>query len=137
MIRQIRNAQPKTNMRPVVAGLMATVITFFCSAVSAAAVLSPVTQIVSVYALEGYNILRIQVGNTSFNPGACDAGIDVIDVQLDVAGRSAEEQRQLLNAINLAFMTQRNVRFYVRDDLCSTAGTSSRLRIAVGVQVLN
>lgn len=109
----------------------------FCSAASAGSQLSPVTRIVSLYAVNGSGVLRIQIQNFSFNPGACDAGPDLIDVQLDVPGQSTEEQRQLLNAINLAFMTGRNVKFYLRDDLCSTAGTSSHLRVATGVQVLN
>jgi hypothetical protein len=116
----------------------------FCSAVSAGSLLSPgVGRIASLFAISGYDILRIQyttdssAGFKSFNPAGCTVGPDVFDVQLDVAGRSDEEQRQLLNAINLAFMTNRNVNFFVRDDLCSTAGTSSQLRIVTGVQVLN
>lgn len=109
----------------------------YCSAVSAAAALSTsVTRIPSLIAPEGINILRIQVQPAFIdNPAACDL-VDVVDLQLDVPGRSVEEQRQMLNAINLAFMTGRTVKFYLRDDLCSTVGTSSRLRVVVGVQVL-
>lgn len=108
-----------------------------CSAVSAGSTLSPqVTRIPSLIAIEGTDILRIQVQPAlTHNPAGCDL-VDVVDLQLDVPGRSAEEQRQILNAINLAFMTGRNVKFYVRDDLCSTVGSSSRLRIVTGVQVL-
>ena len=97
----------------------------FCSAVSAGAPLSTqVTRIPSLIALEGNDVLRIQVQPAfTDNPAGCDL-VDVVDLQLDVPGRSAEEQRQMLNAINLAFMTGRNVKFYVRDDLCSTVGTS-------------
>lgn len=120
-----------------VCGLLLVVGLGLCSAVSAGSQLSPVTRIVSLFAVDGSGVLRIQIQNFGFNPGACDAGPDVIDVQLDAPGRSAEEQRQLLNAVNLAFMTGRDIRFYLRDDLCSTAGTSSRLRVASGVQVLN
>jgi len=109
----------------------------FSSVAAAGSALSPITRIVSVVSLEGLDVLRIGIQSFGLNPAGCDSGVDVIDVQLDVPGRSAEEQRQLLNAVNLAFMTRRNIRFYIRDDLCSTAGTSSRLRVAVGVQVLN
>lgn len=116
----------------------------FCSTASAGSVLSPgVGRIASLFTYSGNNILRIQYATDSstefknHNPAGCTVGPDVFDVQLDVADRSAEEQRQLLNAINLAFMTNRNIKFFVRDDLCSTAGTSSQLRIVTGVQVLN
>ena len=109
-----------------------------CSVVSAGASLSTqVTRIPSLIAPEGFDILRIQVQPAfTDNPAGCDVGPDVVDLQLDVPGRSAEEQRQILNAINLAFMTGRNVKFYIRDDLCSTAGSSSRIRVVTGVQVL-
>lgn len=110
----------------------------FASASSAASVWTEHTQIVSVIALEGSNILRVQVSSAFLaNPAGCTVGPDTIDLQLDVPNRSLEEQRQLMNAINVAFMTRRNVQFYVRDDLCSTAATSARIRIAVGVRVFN
>lgn len=109
-----------------------------CSVVTAGSSLSPqVTRIPSLIAPDNSGILRIQVQPTfTHNPAGCDDGPDVVDFQLDVPGRSAEEQRQILNAINLAFMTGRNVKFYISDDLCSTEGTSSRLRVVTGVQVL-
>lgn len=108
------------------------------SVATAAPVWTDNARIESIIALEGYGILRIQVNTTTLaNPAGCTQGPDGIDLQLDVTNRSPEEQRQLVNAVNLAFMTRRNVQFLVRDDLCSTAGTSARLRIAVGVRVFN
>jgi hypothetical protein len=81
----------------------------------------------------------------NFNPAACTdlqafftgngaaaaTLYDHFDIQLNTASRSAEEQEQLLNAVLVSFMTSRNVRLYVRDDLCS----SSDGRVAAGIVV--
>lgn len=119
----------------------------FCSSASTqpdppAAAPNPVwssnTRILSVIALESYDIVRIETDTSALvNPAGCVSGPSFVDVQLDTGGRSAEEQRQILNAINMAFMTGRNVRLLIRDDMCSTAATSSNLRVAVGVRVFN
>jgi hypothetical protein len=81
----------------------------------------------------------------NFNPAGCSdlqAGFiasgaaaptlyDYFDLQLNAASRSAEEQRQLLNAVLLSFTTSRNVGLYVRDDLCGSSGG----RVAAGIVV--
>lgn len=110
----------------------------FCSVAAADPMWSPNVRIVSLVAFEDLDIVRIEVNpRFGLNPGECPSGSNFIDMQLDVRGRSAEEQRQLLNAINTAFITNRVVRFLLRDDLCSTAGTTLGVRIAVGVRVFN
>jgi hypothetical protein len=79
----------------------------------------------------------------NFNPATCtslQAGFngnstgeptDYFDIQLNAPGRSAEDQRRLLNMILLSFMTGRSVRLYVRDDLCTNSGG----RVAAGIAV--
>ena len=93
-------------------------------------------KIVGVATVDGLNILRLTVTGFNTNPAGCDA-VDFVDIQLDAPGRSAEEQRLLVNAANLAFMTNRNVRLHIRDDICSISGTTLRLRVASGIAVLN
>lgn len=102
---------------------------------------SPTTRIESVVVLDGLNIVRVEVlpNNPLFNPANCANG-SFIDIQLDAPGRSAEEQRQMLNALNMAFITRRQVAFAILDNpadpaSCSTAGTGSSIRIATGVRV--
>ena len=81
----------------------------------------------------------------NFNPAACthlqsaylSSGTaaptlyDVFDLQLNPASRSADEQRQFLNAVLASFATSRNVRLYVRNDLCSSSGG----RVVAGITV--
>jgi len=93
-------------------------------------------KIVGVATVDGLNILRLTVTGFNTNPAGCDA-VDFVDIQLDAPGRSAEEQRLLVNAANLAFMTNRFVKLYIRDDVCSISGTSFRVRVAGGIAVLN
>lgn len=102
---------------------------------------SPTTRINSVLVTDSLNIVRLEVlrNDPVFNPAGC-LHLDHIDIQLDAKDRSAEEQRQMLNAVNMAFITRRPVSFYVLDDAtnpasCSTVGTSGSIRIAVGVDV--
>ncbi len=134
-------------------GLSALALGSF-SVPSAAAEWSQVTKVVSVTAIQGLKVLRLQINPIDSNPGGCDATADFIDVQTDErkdhshdrhsdGDRDSEEQRRseahrlMLNAIQLAYLTGRNIRFLLREDRCSTAGTSLRLRVAVGVQVSN
>jgi hypothetical protein len=142
------------------AGFSVLALGFFSTA-STAAEWSEVTKIVSITAVEGVKVLRLQISpNVGTNPGACDPGTDFIDVRLDSRKshshddrdakadhrsdedrdseeRRSEAHRQLLNAVQLAYLTGRNVRLYLREDRCSTVGTSLRLRVAAGVQVSN
>jgi hypothetical protein len=81
----------------------------------------------------------------NFNPAGCGdlqalyqasgaeapTAYDYFDIQLTAASRSAEEYRQLLNAVLVSFMTSRNVRLYVRDNLCGSSGG----RVAAGIFV--
>jgi len=102
---------------------------------------SPYTRIDSVQVMDSIGIVRLEVlrNNPVFNPANC-MDLDLIDIQLDAPGRSDAEQRQMLNAINMAFITRRQIAFLILDDAadpasCSTAGTSSSIRIATGVRV--
>jgi hypothetical protein len=65
------------------------------------------------------------------NGAAAPILYDYFDIQLNTASRSTEERRQLLNAVLVSFMTSRNVRLYVRDDLCSSSGG----RVAAGIRL--
>lgn len=65
------------------------------------------------------------------NGAAAPAKYDYFDIQLNASGRSAEEQTRLLNAVVASFVTSRDVRLYVRDDLCSSAGG----RVVAGIVV--
>lgn len=107
------------------------------SAAAPAAEWSQVTKILNVTTVEGMKVLRLEISpNVTANPAGCDA-IAFIDVQLDADSNSSETQRLLLNAVQLAFLTGRNIKFFVREDRCSTAATPSRLRVTTGVQVSN
>jgi len=68
-----------------------------------------------------------------FNGNSTGEQTDYFVIQLNAPGRSAEEQRRLLSTILSSFMTSRNVRLYVRDDLCSSTGG----RVAAGISVVN
>ena len=103
--------------------------------------LSAPTRIQSVAVLEDNNLLRLEVliSNPPSNPASCANDV-LVDIRLDSPDRSETAQRELLNLVNLAFVTRRFVRLYFLDqddpDNCSTAGTSSSIRVAVGVQVI-
>jgi len=113
---------------------------FLClfSAASTAAEWSEVTKIVAVTTVDGMKVLRLGISpeNVASNPAGCAVGPTEIDVQLE-SGDGSETQRLLLSAVQLAFLTGRNVQLYLREDRCSTAGTPSRLRVAAGVRVTN
>ncbi len=119
-------------MRPLVlqAISFALILSLTCVA-SADTLLSPVTKIVSVQAVDGLGVLQIRVTPNFPTGGGCETN-EELDIQLDAPGRSAEEQRLLLNAVYLAFMTNRNVRLHIRDDICS-----GQLRVVSGIQVLD
>jgi len=119
-------------------GLQVAIATFLLVAggtAQAGVVVTGPVKIASLVMADGLQILRLEVSATSINPAGCDIGH--VDIYLDEGGRSAEEQRLLANAVYLAFMTNRSVRLYIRDDVCSTRGTSNRLRVAGGIAVLN
>jgi hypothetical protein len=112
---------------------------FLClfSAASTAAEWSEVTKIVAVTTVDGMKVLRLGISpDVASNPAACAVGPSEIDVQVE-SGDGSETQRLLLSAVQLAFLTGRNVQLYLREDRCSTAGTPSRLRVAAGVRVTN
>jgi hypothetical protein len=106
-----------------------------------AATWSPTTRIDSILVMDSIGIVRMEVlrNNPVFNPANC-TDLDFVDIVLDAPGRSVEEQRQMLNEINMAFITRRQIAFLILDDAadpasCSTAGTSGSIRIATGVRV--
>jgi len=113
----------------------AAILGLSCVASAGTQVSGPI-KITGVDTVDGLNILRLTVTGFNTNPAGCDTA-DLVDIQLDAPGRSAEEQRLLVNAANLAFMTNRNVRLHIRDDICSISGTTLRLRVASGIAVLN
>ena len=106
-----------------------------------AATWSPPTRIDSIQVMDSIGIVRLEVlrNNPVFNPANC-TDLDFVDIQLDAPGRSDVEQRQMLNQINMAFITRRQIQFLMLDDAadpasCSTVGTSNSIRIATGTRV--
>lgn len=106
-----------------------------------AATWSPSTRIDSIQVMDSIGIVRLEVlrNNPVFNPANC-TDLDFVDIQLDAPGRSDVEQRQMLNQINMAFITRRQIEFLMLDDAadpasCSTVGTSNSIRIATGTRV--
>ena len=71
---------------------------------------------------EGDNAIRLGVAFSAPppNPANCDTSNAGLALQLNAPGRSAEETRVMLNSAQLAFMTNRNVSFKIRDDMCLT-----------------
>jgi hypothetical protein len=105
-----------------------------------AVTLSGTVRIQSVLVQDDLGIVRLAV-TPSVPLGGCVAGTHV-DIRLDAANRSATEQQVLLNLINLAFIGSRNVRIYLleaADDSqhCSSVGTSTPLRVGVGIIVVD
>jgi len=74
---------------------------------------------------------QLQMSLNGFSGNSTSTLIDYFDIQLGATSRSAEEQRQLLNAVLVSFMTSRSVQLYVRDNLCS----STNGRVAAGILV--
>lgn len=70
---------------------------------------------------------------TALNGNSTTEPSDRFDVRLNAAGRTADERRQLENAILAAFATSREVRLYVSGSGCSSAGA----RLLEGIRVLN
>jgi hypothetical protein len=113
-----------------------------CASLPAPAVqLSSPTRIDSVLVLDGLGVIRLKVLTPltmTDDPGCLSA--DLIDIRLDEPNRSQTEQRQLLNLVNLALVSRRQVRFFLLDvndaNNCSTAGTSGSIRVAVGIQAI-
>ena len=103
--------------------------------------LSAPTRIESVAVLDGLGVMRINVlvSNPPSNPAGC-LNDNLIDIRLDSPDRTETQQRELMNLINLAFITRRQVRFWLLSaddpDPCSTEATSSSIRVAVGVQTI-
>jgi len=110
-----------------------------CPASLLAAELSAPTRIESVIVRDDLGVVRLEVlvSNPVSNPANC-SNDTYIDIRLDAPNRSAVEQRELLNLINLSFVTRRAVRFYLLDandpDNCSTVAATSTIRVAVGIQ---
>lgn len=125
----------------------------FSTNVLAGSVWSPQVRVVALEVVEASGVLRLGVRRSiefnvpafDFNPAVACSSLTVpfrlfgtnaqtqyFDVQLGEAGRSATEQRQLLNEAYAAFVTGRAVRLSVRDDLCTMTGG----RVASGIQVI-
>lgn len=126
-------------MRNLLLALIGTLL--LLAGAARAASWSPNTRIENVQVMDGVGIVRLLVlrNNPVFNPAGC-ADLDYIDILLDAPDRSAAEQRQMLNAVNMAFIARRQVAFLILDDAgdpasCSSSGTSSSIRIATGVRV--
>jgi hypothetical protein len=103
------------------------------SGISNAAQWSGRNAIDSIQIMDDQNIVRLEITST-FNPASC-LNTTYLDFYLDAAGRSETMQRQLLDTFNMALLTRRPVEFLIVDDDCSTIGTSSTIRIGVGVRV--
>jgi len=103
--------------------------------------LSTPTRIDSALVLDDLGVIRLGVLTplTISNEPGCLID-NLIDIRLDAENRSETEQRELLSLINLALVSRRQVRFFLLDnndpDNCSTVGTSSSIRVAVGIQAI-
>lgn len=103
--------------------------------------LSTPTRIDSVLVRDDLGVIRLEVLTplTISNEPGCLID-NLIDIRLDAENRSETEQRELLNLVNLALVSRRQVRFFLLDnndpDNCSTVGTSSSIRVAVGIQAI-
>ena len=115
---------------------------FLCGPMSSQAVeLSTPTRIDSVLVRDDLGVIRLEVLTPLTIPNEPGCLTDnLIDIRLDAESRSETEQRELLNLINLALVSRRQVRFFLLDnndpDNCSTVGTSSSIRVAVGIQAI-
>ena len=119
-------------------GRLALLVAASLAVQSAAAVtLSNPTRIESVSIRDDLGVVRVEVliSNPPSNPAGCSDDT-FIDIRLD-AERSETELREMLNLLNLAFVSRRQVRFYLLDaddpDPCSSAGSSATIRVAVGL----
>jgi len=64
--------------------------------------------------------IGVSIPGTPVNPAGCDTTTAGFALLLNDPGRSAEETRIMINSFQLAFMTNRHVRVFIRDDLCYT-----------------
>lgn len=70
----------------------------------------------------------------STNPAACpNIEFFYIDIELDKRDRTRSEFDQMMNTIYLSIATDRNVRFLIDGERCTTDGTS----LALGIQIDN
>lgn len=83
--------------------------------------------------VDGTNYVRMRTTSVT-NPAGCLRD-NYIDYQLDTGNRSATEQRLILDAFNMAMIMNKPVEFYIDSDECTTADTSSSLRLANGFRV--
>jgi len=96
-------------------------------------------RIAQLNVMDGLGVQRIWMNDViGVNPAGCTAtGGRIVDIQLNAPSRSPEEQQLLLNALYLAYMTNRNVRLRISDAICSSAGTSASYPVVVGILVSN
>jgi len=147
-------------MRRSLASALVIFASLSSTAALASGAWSPAVRIFGIEVLENSNAVRLALRYSlqrrtqtdylpwfDFNPGSCprlttrwdfagDNGNEdtqFVDVALDVPGRSATEQQQILNEIFAAFATSRNVKLFVRDDSCTAIGG----RVASGITVVN
>jgi len=121
----------------LVAGLL-----FHASPADADPVLTSVaTKITSIRTVDGLGGWRVSVipvaGLSNTNPAGCvNSHPEWFHIEhLPAAGRTSREHRLFVNAVYLAYMTNRDVQFDVRDLGCSTTGSSLPVRIIVGIWV--
>lgn len=110
----------------------------FSGLASADSVLTGPGRVHTLVLLEGDNVLRLglDIAGPPLNPAGCDTTNAGFALQLTAQGRSAEESRTLVNSAQLAFMTGRPVRLYIRDDLCLAVGGFPH-RVVTGIIVTN
>lgn len=87
-----------------------------------------------IQVVNGAGYVRMSITNSASNPAGC-ANSTYIDYLLDTENRSETEQRLILDAFNMALIMNKPVEFSIDGDECSTAGTSSTIRIANGFRV--
>lgn len=83
--------------------------------------------------VDGTNYVRMKTTSVE-NPANCHKAA-FIDYQLDTGTRSPTEQQLMLDAFNMALIMSQPVEFLIDGDNCSTEGTSSSVRIAIGFRV--
>ncbi|MFN2348411.1 MAG: hypothetical protein ABR558_02400 [Thioalkalivibrio sp.] len=83
--------------------------------------------------LDGTGYVRLEITSTT-NPAAC-LNNTFIDFQLDNGIRSSAEQQIILDAFQMALIMSQPVEFFIDDTNCSTANTSSSIRIATGFRI--
>jgi len=83
--------------------------------------------------VDGQNYVRMRTTSV-VNPAGC-AKAAFIDYQLDTGTRSSTQQQLVLDAFNMALIMSQPVEFLIDDANCSTEGTSSSVRIAIGFRI--